>query len=132
MRHVARIAAVAATVLVSLQYPAQAQETGALPEGVTQNMIRQGEGTFKGAGLCSACHGPQGRGIPNLGANLTDSTWLHSDGSYAGVLQTIRQGVGADKSSNGTTMPPKGGSALSEDQLKAVAAYVWSLSHHGS
>ena len=132
MRHVARIAAVAATVLVSLQYPVQAQETGALPEGVTQNMIRQGEGTFKGAGLCSACHGPQGRGIPNLGANLTDSTWLHSDGSYAGVLQTIRQGVGADKSSNGTTMPPKGGSALSEDQLKAVAAYVWSLSHHGS
>ena len=132
MRHVARIAAVAATVLVSLQYPAQAQETGALPEGVTQDMIRQGEGTFKGAGLCSACHGPQGRGIPNLGANLTDSTWLHSDGSYAGVLQTIRQGVGADKSSNGTTMPPKGGSALSEDQLKAVAAYVWSLSHHGS
>lgn len=130
IRHLARIAAVAAAVLVGLQFPVQAQEAGALPEGVTRDMIRQGEGPFKGAGLCHACHGPQGKGVPNLGSNLTDGTWLHSDGSYAGILQTIKQGVSADKSSNGTTMPPKGGGPLSEDQLKAVAGYVWSLSHH--
>jgi len=26
-------------------------------------------------------------------------------------------------------MPPKGGSQISEDDVKAVAAYVWSLSN---
>jgi len=26
-------------------------------------------------------------------------------------------------------MPPKGGSAITDEQLKAVAAYVYSLSH---
>lgn len=104
---------------------AVAQET---PEGVTPEAISQGESLFKGAGLCSACHGASAKGIPNLGANLTDDEWLHSDGSYAGILSSITQGVSADKSSSGTVMPPNGGSALSDEQLRAVAAYVWSLS----
>ena len=29
----------------------------------------------------------------------------------------------------GAIMPPKGGSAITDDQVKAVAAYVWTLSH---
>jgi mono/diheme cytochrome c family protein len=27
-------------------------------------------------------------------------------------------------------MPPKGGAQLTDDQVSAVAAYVWGLSHH--
>ena len=103
-----------------------AQET---PEAVTPEAISQGETLFKGAGLCGACHGASAKGIPNLGADLTDDEWLHSDGTFEGILESIVDGVSSDKSSSGTVMPPKGGSALSDEQLEAVAAYVWSLSN---
>lgn len=100
-----------------------------LPAGVTQAMIENGGEIFRGEGLCHACHGQQGKGIPNLGADLTDDEWLHSDGSLDGIIATITQGVSGDESTVGTTMPPKGGSSISDEKIKAVAAYVWSLSH---
>ncbi len=104
----------------------QAQED--LPEGVTDEMIANGKTVFGGAGICMVCHGPEGKGVANLGADLTDDEWLHSDGSYEGILATIEAGVTADKSSTGSVMPPKGGGSISDEQVKAVAAYVWSLS----
>jgi mono/diheme cytochrome c family protein len=98
-----------------------------LPEGVTQEMIAEGESLFKGAGVCAVCHAQNAEGMPNLGADLTDDEWQHSDGSLEGILHSITKGVTADKSSTGSVMPPKGGSGLSDSQLEAVAAYVWSL-----
>jgi len=116
-----------------------AQQT-TLPQGVTPAMIAQGETLFKGPGICTACHGADAKGVPGLGANLTDDEWLHSDGSYEGIVNSVTHGVASDKSSSGTVMPPKGGrvmppkggSQLTDDQVRAVAAYVWSLSHHGT
>ncbi len=104
------------------------QGPDSLPPGVTDAMISQGAALFTGAGICAACHGAEAKGIPNLGANLTDEEWSQSDGSYEKILETITNGVTPDKSTTGAAMPPKGGSSLGEDQLKAVAAYVWSLS----
>lgn len=124
---VLRVAATAAALAV-LAGAARAQE---LPEGVTEAMIKEGATLFSGAGICMACHGPDGKGIPNLGADLTDDEWVHSDGSFEGIVKTILEGVAADKSTTGTVMPPKGGSALNESQIKAVAAYVWSLRRKG-
>jgi mono/diheme cytochrome c family protein len=117
---------VLAACALTLWSTAAAQER---PEAVTPEAIAEGENLFKGAGLCGACHGASGKGIPNLGADLTDDEWLHSDGSFAGILKSIVEGVSSDKSSSGTVMPPKGGSALSDEQLEAVTAYVWSLSN---
>lgn len=105
------------------------QQTSSLPPGVTAQMVKEGETLFKGAGLCAACHGPDGKGVPNLGANLTDQQWLHSKGTYDDIVKQIMTGVTADKSTTGTVMPPKGGSNLTDAQVKAVAAYVWTLSH---
>lgn len=99
-----------------------------LPAGVTTAMIEHGKTVYEGAGICSSCHGPAGAGIPNLGADLTDSEWVHSDGSYAAIVETITNGVTADESSSGVPMPAKGGTTISEDDVKATAAYVWSLS----
>lgn len=127
MRSAFRTPAVAAALLAAVATAAAAQGTE-LPEGVTQATIEQGESLFKGPGICTACHGADGGGVPGLGANLTDDEWLHSDGSYEGILQTVRNGVSADEASTGTVMPPKGGSQLNDAQLQAVAAYVWSLS----
>ena len=124
--------------------PAQAQVTAAetdadmaetadamtqeLPEGVTPAMVEEGKGIYNGAGICMSCHGATGEGIPNLGANLTDDEWLHIDGSYESIVQNILEGVTAQQSSSGVPMPAKGGTAITDDQVNAVAAYVWTLS----
>lgn len=119
--------ALAAVALVVCATRAPAQEKVSLPSGVTEELIAQGAQVYKGPGICSSCHGPDGKGVPHLGSNLADAEWAHSDGSYEGILQSIRTGVGTDESTIGVAMPPKGGSRISDEQLSAVAAYVWSL-----
>lgn len=102
-----------------------------LPAGVTAELVRQGDEIFHGAGICYTCHGADAKGLPNLGTDLTDAQWIHTDGSYEGIVNQIMQGTPAEKSTTGTPMPPRGGSTISDDQVKAVAAYVWALSHPG-
>jgi mono/diheme cytochrome c family protein len=109
--------------------PVAAQQADSLPPGVTAATIADGKKLFGGPGLCTACHGPAAKGIPGLGANLTDDKWLHSDGSYEAIVAQINAGVPATKSTSGVAMPAKGGSSLTDAQVRAVAAYVWSLSH---
>ncbi len=103
-----------------------------MPEGVTKEMIAKGKAVYEGPGICSSCHGPAGKGIPSLGANLTDSEWLHSDGSYAGITKTVMEGVTAQASSSGIPMPAKAGTNISDDDVKAVSAYVWTLGKVGN
>jgi mono/diheme cytochrome c family protein len=79
-----------------------------------------------GAGLCLACHGPDGKGL--TGPNLTDQEWLQIDGSYDQIVKQVLTGVDEKRSKTGQIMPPKGGSSISDADVKAVAAYVWSLS----
>jgi mono/diheme cytochrome c family protein len=81
-----------------------------------------------GGAACTGCHGVGGAGTP-LGPDLTDSQWLWSDGSYRGISSTISAGVMQPKQYR-SPMPPKGGAQLTDDQVSAVAAYVWGLSHH--
>ena len=127
---VGRVAGGTVVALVALAGAAQAQaKPEALPPGVTAQMVREGETLFKGAGLCSACHGQDGKGIPNLGTNLADAQWVQSKGSYDEIVRQITTGVAADKSTTGVVMPPKGGTSITDAQVKAIAAYVWSLSH---
>ncbi len=64
-----------------------------------------------------------------MGPDLTDTTWVHSKGGYEEIVAQITKGVTKQESKGANVMPPKGGSSISEDDLKAVAAYVWSLSH---
>ena len=99
-----------------------------LPDGVTAEMVDDGKSIFTGRGICATCHGPDATGIPNLGGNLTDGEWIHSDGSLDGIVGAIVDGVPAGASTVGMPMPPRGGSGISDDQVKAVAAYVWTLS----
>ena len=106
---------------------AQAQADAALPEGVTPAMVSAGGSIFKGSGMCTVCHGIDGKG--GVGPNLTDGTWIHSKGSYGEIVQQITTGVPTKQSKSGIPMPPKGGSGISEAQVKDVAAYVWTLSH---
>ena len=106
---------------------ANAQATDSLPPGVTRQMVATGQTVFRGPGLCHACHGQDAKGVRGVGPDLTDGEWLHSDGSYQGILQTIIKGVLPNESKTGGMMPPKGGANITDEQLQAVAAYVWSL-----
>lgn len=99
-----------------------------LPEGVTMAMVDEGKTVFEGAGICTSCHGPSGEGIPNLGGNLTDDDWVHSDGSYEAIVETVMNGVSPEASTSGVPMPERAGTNISDDQVRAVAAYVWTLS----
>ena len=98
-----------------------------LPEGVTAAMITTGQGLFEGAGACYTCHGKGGVGT-GLAPNLGDAKWLHSDGSYKAIVNQIKVGVPKPAESM-IPMLPKGGSQITDEQINAVAAYVWSLSH---
>jgi len=61
---------------------------------------------------------------------LTAHRWLWSDGSYRGIASTITQGVSQPRQYR-VPMPPSGGAPFSEEQVSALAAYVWGLSHAG-
>jgi mono/diheme cytochrome c family protein len=104
-------------------HPAAAQA----PAGVTPAAITQGDSIFHGKGNCYACHGANAEGT--VGPNLTDAEWLHSDGSYDAIVKQVTTGVPKEQSKSGIVMPPRGGSTITDDEVKAVAAYVYSLSH---
>ena len=99
------------------------------PGDFTDAMVQEGQQIYAGAGICAACHGPDATGA--IGPNLTDAEWLIGDGEYEQLVTQILEGVSAADATNplGAIMPPKGGAAITEAQVRAVAAYVWTLSH---
>jgi cbb3-type cytochrome c oxidase subunit III len=98
-----------------------------LPPGVTPAMIARGREIFRGTGHCINCHGAEGGGL--LGPNLTDAEWWHAEGSYLAILERINSGVPLSQSRRGVAMPRRGGSAIDDHEVQAVAAYVWRVSH---
>jgi mono/diheme cytochrome c family protein len=111
--------------LVVLPAGVEAQAQDSLPPGVTPEVVTRGKSLYNGAGLCMACHGPTAKGM--TGPDLTDSTLLHYDGSYEGLIKVVTTGIDDKASKTGQIMPAKGGSAMSDDEVMAVAAYVWTL-----
>ena len=100
-----------------------------LPEGVTPEMIAEGKTIFEGPGLCVTCHNADAKGGP-LAPDLTDEEWLHIPGrNYPDIVNLIMTGV-PNPTQHPSPMPAKGGSTITDDQVKAVAAYVWSLGAH--
>jgi glucose/arabinose dehydrogenase/mono/diheme cytochrome c family protein len=101
-----------------------------VPAGATPAMVALGERIYHGqvgGASCAGCHGVSGKGSP-LGPDLTAKKWMWSDGSYAGIRKVIQQGVAQPKQYR-SPMPPMGGAQLTPEQLSALAAYVWALSH---
>lgn len=107
--------------------PAGGQVAADLPEGVTQEQYQQGQQLFTGRGGCVACHGPQATGTP-LGPDLTDGEWLNISGrQYDEIVELIHSGVPQPVEHPGP-MPPMGGASLSDEQVNALAAYVYGIS----
>lgn len=69
---------------------------------------------------CVACHGPEAKGNPMLGAaNLSDEVWLYG-GSHERVVETLTGGRAGRM--------PAWGNFLGNDRVHILAAYVYSLS----
>lgn len=119
-------AALVTLAALALAAPAASQAPSA---PVTPALIARGDTIFHGPGLCFACHGADAKGV--VGPSLADSTWLHTTGTYSDLIRQITAGVTPAQSKGGQIMPPMGGGDITEADVKAVAAYVWSLSHPG-
>jgi mono/diheme cytochrome c family protein len=120
-----------AEIIEVAETPKAAAPTGpakpaVLAAGVTQAMVDDGRKLFN-ANPCFACHGTDGAGTP-IAPQLSDKTWINLDGSYPEIIKIINNGVPKPKEHAGM-MPPKGGAVLSDDQVKNIAAYIYSISH---
>lgn len=124
-----RIVCGMALILVMTGLAAENTSAQELPEGVTQAMVDEGKVIFASAGLCAACHGPEAKGL--VGPDLTDSEWFSGEGEFDQIVAQITKGIGPGEAQNamGAIMPARGGSGITDEQVKAVAAYVWTLSH---
>jgi cytochrome c oxidase cbb3-type subunit 3 len=88
--------------------------------GLTADSIRVALGKDIYMQNCVACHGPDGKGNPALGApNLTDKNWLHGSTEPV-VIETITRGR--------TSQMPAHKTVLDEARIHLLTAYVLSLS----
>jgi len=70
--------------------------------------------------VCAACHGPEGKGNPQIGApNLTDQIWLFGSSENA-VIETITRGR--------VSQMPAHKDLLGEAKVHLLAAYIYGLS----
>lgn len=88
---------------------------------VTPDLIEQGRAVFHGKGTCHACHGDKLQGGP-IAPSLRGGTWRHINGSLAGITNRVTNGL------KGSIMMPHPG-GISDAQIRAVAAYVYAVSH---
>jgi cytochrome c oxidase cbb3-type subunit III len=88
--------------------------------GLTYDSLRKARGEPLFKTTCAACHGPDGKGNPALGApNLTDRIWLHGPGEPR-IIETIAGGR--------SNHMPAHKELLSEARIHLLTAYVLSLS----
>jgi mono/diheme cytochrome c family protein len=115
-----------ASAFLTLAIPLYGQTAAGGAGAATPAMVARGDTVFHGPGNCYACHGSKGEGL--VGPSLIDAEWVHSKGTVEEIAAQVAKGIPKEQSKSGIPMPPKGGSTISEDDVKAVAAYVHSLS----
>ena len=103
---------------------------GTPPAGATPQTTAIGDSIFHGeaaGGLCFTCHGPDAKGGP-LAPPLVSHKWISGDGSYEFIQDRVTKGMPNPTPPYTSPMLPMGGAQLTPDQIKAVAAYVYSIS----
>jgi mono/diheme cytochrome c family protein len=124
-----RLALTALLLLISgVLCPLLAQ---AAPADSAALRIARGKRLFEAKGLCFSCHGALGEGVLGPNTRLDGlKVWLHSKGTHPEIVALIKTGIEATKAQNGTAMPPRGGSRLTDAEVELVAAYVVVLHQH--
>jgi mono/diheme cytochrome c family protein len=99
-----------------------------MPPGVTQEMVEEGQRLY--GTVCVACHGPAGSGTAAAPA-LNDTQWVGISDTYDAILNVIHTGVAQPRQYPGQ-MPARGGGNFTDEQTRAIAAYVYALSRAGA
>lgn len=76
---------------------------------------------------CVACHGPDGRGIENLGVDLVTSPFVATT-SEQELVEFLQVGRLPDDPSTRTGRPMPGFSWLAESELESIAGFLKSRS----
>jgi disulfide bond formation protein DsbB len=79
--------------------------------------------------VCAGCHGPDAKGLPNLGKDMTTSVFIKgsTDEELVDFIKTGRP-IGDPENTTNVDMPPKGGNpAFSDEDLFDVVAYLRTL-----
>ncbi len=99
-----------------------------LPQGVTLALIRQGDSLFRGKGGCVTCHGAEASGMAAMGSSLTAGlNFVPLE--VQPIDSLIKVGIPEPVTRTPIAMPPRGAqSNLSDDETRALAAYVWAIS----
>jgi len=108
-----------ATYLKSV--PGRSDKPAPLP--VSDPAMTAGQAIYRDT--CSACHGLDGNGVPNLFPSLADSSLVRSD-DVTGVARIILRGARSVATSEEPTAPamPPFGWQLDDAQIAAVLTYV--------
>jgi mono/diheme cytochrome c family protein len=106
--------------------------TARRPALVTRANVALGDSLFN-TGSCQRCHGKGGVGAANAPA-LDGRKWVQlQKGSYDEIVKIITEGVAQSAIKNPAhkfAMRARGGPMnLTDPQVQAVAAYVWTLTH---
>lgn len=112
--------------------PAVAATAASAPDGDDVAVASAGdaeEGKEKFAGTCTACHGPDAKGMPGLGKDLHSNAFL-AEKTDDEMVAFLKVGRPATDPLNTTKvdMPPKGGNpALSDEDLLNIVAFLRTL-----
>ena len=89
--------------------------------GLASDSIRAARGKETFGKICAACHGPEGKGNPAIGApNLTDKIWEYGSAEQV-IIETVSKGRAAQM--------PAHKELLGEAKVRLLAAYVYGLSN---
>jgi disulfide bond formation protein DsbB len=105
---------------------AAAADSASLVTAYDTALVEQGGTLFA---TCAACHGPDARGLPNLGKDLVTSEFVGglSDDDLLTFVKTGRP-MWDPANTTGLYRPPNGGNpALTDEQLLSIIAYIRSL-----
>lgn len=92
--------------------------------GLASDSLRAQRGKDVFQQNCVACHGPEAKGTPALGApNLTDKVWLYGS-SEATITETVTKGR--------NNRMPSFQDFLGDAKIHLLAAYVYGLSNGGA
>lgn len=100
----------------------------ATPEG-PQGDATKGQTNFQT--VCVSCHGPDAKGMPGLGKDLTISTFVKSKNN-AEMVAFLQVGRPASDPLNtvGVDMPPRGGNpAFTDQDLADIVAYLRTINN---
>jgi mono/diheme cytochrome c family protein len=95
----------------------------------SQAQVASGDSLFHNTS-CWRCHGADAQGTVN-GPTLRGAMFRHITGSYEDIVHIVTTGIPRTEVIDPThklEMRPRGGLALADDQIRAIAAYVYTIS----